>query len=140
MTFAAVILLLLLFASGSHVAAGMGLVASVLILFMHGVPAVVIGQTAFKAIDSYPLVAAPFFMLAGDLMTRGNIANIIVDLVGRVVRAVRGGLAVTVMISCVFFAAVSGSSVASAAAIGSATVKVLREGNYPAHFSAGLVA
>jgi len=140
LTLVAVILLLLLFASGSHVAVGMGLVASVLMLFQHGVPAVVIGQTAFKAINSYALVAAPFFLFAGDLMTRGSIAQIIVELVGRLVRTIRGGLALTVMISCVFFAAVSGSSVASAAAIGSATVKVLRDENYPAHFAAGLVA
>lgn len=140
MTAVALILLFLLFATGTHIAAAMGLVSIVLLLFGQGIPPVVIGQTAFKAVDSYALAAVPFFILAGNLMTRGNIAEIIVNLIGSVIRAFKGGMALTVMMSCVFFAAVSGSSVASAAAIGRSATNVLRDDNYPPEFSAGLVA
>ncbi|MCZ2098375.1 MAG: TRAP transporter large permease [Burkholderiales bacterium] len=137
---AAVVLMLVLLAIGSHVAVAMGLVTTGLILMLDGVPTTVIAQTAFKSVNSYPLMAVPMFVLAGNLMTKGNIAGLMIDLIGSIVRAVRGGLALTVMIACVFFAAISGSSVGSAAAIGSATVSGLRGEEYPPRFSAGIVA
>jgi C4-dicarboxylate transporter DctM subunit len=140
LTAMALVLLLVLFALGTQIAIGMAAVATVLMLLLDNVPAVVIAQTAFKSVNSYALVAIPFFVLAGDLMMRGNLAAIIVELVGSVVRAAKGGLALTVMAAAVFFAAVSGSSVAGAAAIGRSTVSSLRAENYPAHFAAGLVA
>jgi C4-dicarboxylate transporter DctM subunit len=138
--FLAVVLMLVLLAIGSHVAVAMGLVTTGLILMLDGVPTTVIAQTAFKSVNSYPLMAVPMFVLAGNLMTKGNIAGLMMDLIGSIVRAVRGGLALTVMISCVFFAAISGSSVGSAAAIGSATVSGLKKEEYPPRFSAGIVA
>jgi len=138
--FIAVILMLLLLAIGSHVAVAMGLVTTGLILMIDGVPMTVISQTAFKAVNSYPLMAVPMFILAGNLMMRGNIAGLMIDLIGSIVRAVQGGLALTVMIACVFFAAISGSSVGSAAAIGAATIEGLKREEYPARFSAGIVA
>jgi len=73
-------------------------------------------------------------------MMHGNIAGLMIDLIGSVVRAARGGLALTVLIASVFFAAISGSSVGSAAAIGAATVEGLKREEYPARFSAGIVA
>lgn len=136
----AVLLMLALLAIGSHVAVALGLVTTGLILMIDGVPMTVIAQTAFKAVNSYPLMAVPMFILAGNLMMRGNIAGLMIDLIGSLVRAVQGGLALTVMIACVFFAAISGSSVGSAAAIGAATVEGLKREEYPARFSAGIVA
>ncbi|MDP1691126.1 MAG: TRAP transporter large permease [Burkholderiaceae bacterium] len=137
---AALVLMLFLLAIGSHVAVAMGLVTTGLILMLDGVPTTVIAQTAFKSVNSYPLMAVPMFVLAGNLMMRGNIAGLMIELIGSIVRAVRGGLALTVMIACVFFAAISGSSVGSAAAIGAATVEGLKREEYPARFSAGIVA
>lgn len=136
----AVVLMLVLLAIGSHVAVAMGLVTTGLILGLEGVPITVIAQTAFKSVNSYPLMAVPMFILAGNLMMRGNIAGLMIDLIGSLVRAVKGGLALSVMIACVFFAAISGSSVGSAAAIGAATVDGLRKEEYPPRFSAGVVA
>jgi len=138
--FLAVVLMLALLAIGTHVAVAMGLVTTGLILMIDGVPMTVIAQTAFKAVNSYPLMAVPMFILAGNLMMRGNIAGLMIDLIGSIVRAVQGGLALTVMIACVFFAAISGSSVGSAAAIGAATIEGLKREEYPARFSAGIVA
>jgi len=139
MTFA-VLAMLVLLAIGAHVAVALGLVTTGLVLSIDGVPMTVIAQTAFKSINSYPLMAIPMFVLAGNLMMKGNLAGLLIDLIGSIVRAVRGGLALTVMITCVFFAAISGSSVGSAAAIGAATVKGLSAEEYPPRFSAGIVA
>lgn len=136
----AVVLMLALLAIGSHVAVALGLVTTGMVMMINGVPMTVIAQTAFKSVNSYPLMAIPMFVLAGNLMMRGNIAGLMIELIGSLVRAVQGGLALTVMIACVFFAAISGSSVGSAAAIGAATVNGLRAEEYPARFSAGIVA
>ena len=131
---------LLFLAIGSHVAVALGLVAAVLLLWFGGVPNTVIAQTAFKSVNSYALMAVPMFVLAGNLMMRGRIAELMIELTGSLVRAVRGGLAQTVLLTAVFFAAISGSSVGSAAAIGASTVEGLRRDNYPPRFAAALVA
>lgn len=136
----AIILVLLLLGIGSHVSVVLGLITAFLVLSMEGVPSTVIAQTAFKSINSYSLMAIPMFVLAGNLMMKGGIAHLIIDLVNAVVRAFRGGLALTVLITSVFFAAVSGSSVGAAAAIGSSSVDVLKRENYPTRFSAAIVA
>jgi len=132
--------LLVLLALGAHVGTAMGLVSSAMVMSVDGVPLTVVAQTAFKSINSYPLMAIPMFVLMGNLMMRGNIVAVMIELIGSLVRCVRGGLALTVMLACVFFAAVSGSSVGSAAAIGAATVDGLKRENYPPRFSAALVA
>ncbi|OZI28312.1 hypothetical protein CAL18_02800 [Bordetella genomosp. 7] len=132
--------LLVLLALGAHVGTAMGLMSSAMVMSVDGVPLTVVAQTAFKSINSYPLMAIPMFVLMGNLMMRGNIVALMIELIGSVVRCVRGGLALTVMLACVFFAAVSGSSVGSAAAIGAATVDGLKRENYPPRFSAALVA
>lgn len=132
--------LLVLLALGAHVGTAMGLISSAMVISVDGVPLTVVAQTAFKSINSYPLMAIPMFVLMGNLMMRGNIVAVMIELIGSLVRCVRGGLALTVMLSCVFFAAVSGSSVGSAAAIGAATVDGLKREHYPPRFSAALVA
>lgn len=132
--------LLVLMTIGVHVAVSMGIVSSLMVLSIDGVPVTVIAQTVFNSVNSYPLMAIPMFILMGNLMTRGRIVSILLLLIGSLVRAVRGGLALSVMLSCVFFAAVSGSSVASASAIGSAAVAELKREQYPARFAAALVA
>ncbi|MFC0220130.1 TRAP transporter large permease [Pseudochelatococcus lubricantis] len=134
-----VVLLLALLAVGMHVGVAMGL-SAIVILWLEGLPLQAVAQNAFKSVNSYALVAVPFFILAGELMMRGRIAEVLVDLIGAVVRVIRGGLALTVMLGCIFFAAVSGSSVASAAAIGRSSVSILASDGYPKHFSAALVA
>jgi len=132
--------LLGMLALGFHIAVTMGLVSSALVLSMPSVPVTVIAQTAFQSINSYPLMAIPMFILMGNVMTRGNIVGVLIELIGSIVRCIRGGMAITVMLSSIFFAAVSGSSVGSAAAIGSATIEGLKREKYPVKFSAALVA
>jgi C4-dicarboxylate transporter, DctM subunit len=137
---ATIVAMLALMAAGVHVAVAMALAGAFLALVSVGVPVAVIAQNAFTSVDSYALVAIPFFIWAGDLMMRGRIAAIIVDLIGSLVRPVRGGLALTVLAACVFFAAVNGSSVATTAAVGASSVDNLRRENYPPRFAAALAA
>ena len=118
--------MLILLAIGTHAAVAMGLATAFLVLSIDGVPVTVIAQTAFKSVNSYPLMAIPMFVLAGNLMMSGKVAGLMIDLIGSLARVIRGGLAFTVMLASVFFAAVSGSSVGSAAAIGDATVEEMR--------------
>lgn len=133
-------LILVLLALGTHVAVALGLVTAILVLSVQGVPVTVVAQTAFKSVNSYPLIAVPMFILAGNLMMHGRIAGMMIDLVGTLVRVARGGLALTVLVTSVFFAAVSGSSVGTAAAIGRSTVEGLQSEAYPPRFSAAIVA
>ncbi|MBB4265656.1 TRAP transporter large permease [Roseospira visakhapatnamensis] len=135
-----VLALLLLVAMGVHVAIALGIIAVALMLFSFQIPPVLIAQMAWGSIDSYALVAIPFFIFAGNLMSRGDLALVILNLVGSVIRVFRGGVALALAASSVFFAAVNGSSVACTVALGPAAVKLLPKENYDVRFSAALVA
>lgn len=135
-----IVILFLLLASGIHIGVGLGLTAVALLYFAQGFPLEVIAQSAFKSVNSYALAAIPFFILSGDLIMGGKLGARVVDLTGVFLRRVHGGLAVAVMIVSVFFGAVSGSSVASAAALGRNTVDLLSGEGYPKGFVAGLVS
>ena len=136
----AILLMLVLFTIGVHMAVAMAVSGALLVLLASGVPLHTIAQNAFTSVDSFALVAVPFFIWTGDLMMRERIATVIVELIGTVARAIRGGLAVTVLLACVFFAAISGSSVATAAAVGASSVESLKKEGYPARFAAALAA
>jgi C4-dicarboxylate transporter DctM subunit len=134
------LLMLVLFTIGVHMAVAMAVCGALLVLFASGVPLHTIAQNAFTSVDSYALVAIPFFIWTGDLMMRGRLASVIVELIGTIARTLRGGLAITVLGACVFFAAISGSSVATAAAVGATSVESLKKEGYPARFAAALAA
>lgn len=134
------LLMLVLFTIGVHMAVAMAVSGALLVLFASGVPLETIAQNAFTSVDSYALVAIPFFIWTGDLMMRGRLAGVIVELIGTIARTLRGGLAITVLGACVFFAAISGSSVATAAAVGATSVESLKKEGYPPRFAAALAA
>ena len=135
-----IFLMLVLFTIGVHMAVAMAVCGALLVLFASGVPLHTIAQNAFTSVDSYALVAIPFFIWTGDLMMRGRLATVIVELIGTIARTLRGGLAITVLGACVFFAAISGSSVATAAAVGATSVESLKKEGYPPRFAAALAA
>ncbi|OAB55498.1 hypothetical protein AY600_16145 [Phormidium willei BDU 130791] len=139
-TLIALVCMLLLIAAGVHVALALGVVAAGLLSFNLGIPVVLISQMAWDSIDKYALVAIPFFIFAGNLMSRGDLALIILELVGSVLRWFRGGVALALATSSVFFAAVNGSSVACAVALGPGAVKLLPREGYSAQFTASIVA
>ncbi len=99
-----------------------------------------LAQRMFVSIDSFPLMAIPFFMLAGALMEYGGISRRIIAVAEALVGHYRGGLAQVTVVACGFFAALSGSSTATVAAIGSLLYPALVKANYDKSFAAGTVA
>ena len=124
---------------GVPIALALG-VATCVTLFYLGMPVAVVGQRIFTALDSSSIMAIPFFVLAGNLMTRGGISRRIVDLANELVGGVRGGLFYVMIISCGFFAALSGSAPATVIAIGAMLYPEMIKRGYPKERSAGLLA
>jgi C4-dicarboxylate transporter, DctM subunit len=111
-----------------------------LALHLHtATPLLVLPQQLFNALDNFVLLAIPFFILAGNLMTEGEIAHKLIDFMRCLVGNRRGGLAVATVLACIFFAAISGSSPATVVAIGSIMIPALVRSGYPEKFSVGLV-
>lgn len=92
-------------------------------------------QRAFTAVNSFPLMAIPFFMLAGSLMEHGGISKRIIRFTESLVGHFAGGLAVAGILACMIFAAISGSAVATVAAIGGLIVPEMVERKYPEAYS-----
>jgi C4-dicarboxylate transporter DctM subunit len=94
----------------------------------------------FGALDSFPLLAIPLFILAGDIMGQGGLATRLIAWVMSLIGGVRGSLALTAVASSTMFGAMSGSSVGCIAAIGRILYPALRSGGYSTAFSGGLIA
>lgn len=140
LTIIAFIALMVLVAAGIHIAIALGVVATLMLSFNLNIPVILIAQMAWDLIDGYALVAIPFFIFAGNLMTRGDLALVLLELMGSILRCFRGGIALALSLSSVFFSAVNGSSVACAVAMGPAAVDLLPREGYPKQFAASIVA
>jgi C4-dicarboxylate transporter DctM subunit len=103
-------------------------------------PLTLVAQQAFAALDKFPLAAVPFFILAGNIMGAGGISARLVEFAKSIVGGVQGGLACTCILTCMIFAAVSGSSVATTFAIGSILIPAMVRHGYPVSFAAALQA
>ncbi len=101
---------------------------------------ILVPKEMFTAIDKFPLAAIPFFILAGNLMETGGISRRLVDFAKSIVGGVQGGLPMTCVLTCMIFAAVSGSSVATTFAIGSILIPALVKHGYPTSYAAALQA
>ena len=94
----------------------------------------------FSAINKFPLAAIPFFILAGNLMETGGISRRLVEFAKSIVGGVQGGLPMTCVLTCMIFAAVSGSSVATTFAVGAILIPALVKHGYPTGYAAALQA
>jgi len=99
-----------------------------------------IPQRIFTALDSFPMMAIPGFVLAGVLMARGGISKYLIEALRAWIGHLPGGLAVVTIVACAIFAAISGSSPATAAAIGSIMIPAMISAGYKKRYSMGLVA
>jgi C4-dicarboxylate transporter DctM subunit len=90
--------------------------------------------------DSFPLLAIPFFMFAGQLMGAGGISKRIVNFADHLVGFVVGGLGMVTVLACMFFAAISGSAAATVSAIGSFMIPAMKKNNYSGAFAAAVTA
>ena len=129
-----------LFALSVPVAVAIGLAAVAGIVEFTRFPLIVAAQQIYVALDRFPLAAIPFFILAGNLMEVGGISRRLVGFARSLVGGIQGGLAVTCVLTCMIFAAISGSSVATTFAIGAIMVPALKRLGYPAAFAASLQA
>ena len=139
MTSAMLITMVLGFALSVSVAVSIGLAAIV------GIQAsqahmLISAKEMFNAINKFPLAAIPFFILAGNLMETGGISRRLVEFAKSLVGGVQGGLPMTCVLTCMIFAAVSGSSVATTFAIGAILIPALIKHGYPTTWAAALQA
>ncbi len=101
---------------------------------------IVVGQRMFTAIDSFPFMAIPFFMLAGGIMEHGGISQRLVRFASSLVGALTGGLGLITVVASAFFGAISGSNPATVAAIGGLMVPSMVKKGYQADFAAATAA
>lgn len=134
--FGALFFLILL---GVPVAISIGL-AGLAVLIKEGIPIVLMPQRMFAGTDSFPLVAVPFFILAGEIMAKGQVSKKLVDFADSFLGAIRGGLSLVSILGSMFFAAISGSGAATTAAIGAPMIPEMKEKGYDPAFSAALIA
>ena len=105
-----------------------------------GMPAALVGQRLFASLDSFPLLAIPFFILAGAIMEQGGISTRMINFANTCVGDTKGGLAIVTIIASMFFAAVSGSGAATAAAIGSIMIPAMVKKSYDVRFASATTA
>ena len=125
---------------GVPIGISIGSATVVTMYFTSKLPLIVIAQNAFTALDSFPLLAIPLFILSGNLMSYGGISRRLVSLADALVGFVSGGLAIVTVTACMFFSAISGSSVATVSAIGSFMIPEMTKKKYEPGFAAALTA
>jgi C4-dicarboxylate transporter DctM subunit len=112
----------------------------VAVLTIADVPTEAIQTYMFGSLDSFPLLAVPFFVLAGEIMAQGGIARRIIAMVMAIVGGVRGSLAVTTVAASELFGAMSHTAVGTVVAMGRMVYPTLKEGGYNDRFAVGLIA
>jgi len=132
--------LLLLIFIGAPILCAIGIVALLGIVLIPEIGPAIFPQKTFAMVDSFSLLALPYFILAGELMAAGGMSRKLVSFAETVVGHLRGGLGHASVVACMIFANVSGSAVASTSAIGSILAPSMRERGYKPGFSASLLA
>ena len=118
-------------------AAGMATIAGIIIA---DIPLALMAQSAWTAFEPFPLVTIPMFVLAGQLMEHGGMSERLIAIAQRLVGAYKGGIGLVTVVSCMFFAALSGSGPATTAAIGSITIPAMLKEKYKPRFAGAIAA
>lgn len=132
--------LLVLLIINVPIAVALGLSVVVVFMLEGNIPLLVVIQKMFNGTDSFPLMAIPFFLLAGKLMETGGISARLIRFANTIVGNLPGGLAIVAVMGCTFFAAISGSSAATTAAVGGILIPHMVKKGYDVRFSAALHA
>lgn len=114
--------------------------AALMILVKDGIPITVMAQKVYIGINSTSLLAIPFFMFAGEIMSRSGITKRLVDFANALVGWIKCGLCYVAVVSGIFMGGISGSAPADTAALGSILIPTMKEEDYPAPFAAALLA
>jgi tripartite ATP-independent transporter DctM subunit len=139
MSFVMLTTMALCFALSVSVAVSIGL-AAIAGMQMNNAHMLISVKEMFNSLNKFPLAAIPFFILAGNIMETGGISRRLVEFAKSVVGGLQGGLPMTCVLTCMIFAAVSGSSVATTFAIGAILVPALVKHGYPTGYAAALQA
>ncbi len=140
---ASIILILsacLFLALGVPVAFALGLATAATLILAESYPLMVLLKETFTGIDSFPLMAVPFFILAAELMSGGSLTEVLLRFAGQFVGHRRGGLGYTNVVSLTFFSGISGSALADAAGPGSMLIKMMDKAGYDRSYAAALTA
>lgn len=132
-------LLFILMFLGVPIAISLGLAGAVTIIFFSQDSVSSLAIKLFETSEHYTLLAIPFFLLAGAFMTTGGVARRLIDFANATVGHIRGGLAIAAVLSCMLFAALSGSSPATVAAVGSIAIAGMVRSGYPVGFGTGII-
>lgn len=132
--------LITLFLIGVPVAIALGLSTSLAMMVAGDISLLTLAQRAFVSLDSFPLLAIPLFILAGVIMEYGGISQRLINLANALTGHLTGGLAVVTIVTTMFFAAISGSSVAATAALGAILIPAMITRGYDKEFAGGVQA
>ncbi len=109
-------------------------------MLIKGIDLLTVPLRLFNGADNFPLLAIPLFVLTGSLMNSAGISRRLIDFASALVGFIRGGLAMVNIVTSMFFAEISGSAVADAAALGSIMIPAMRKKGYPLDFSAAVTS
>jgi tripartite ATP-independent transporter DctM subunit len=132
--------LLVVIALGTPIAFSLLICAVALMIQMDNFDTQIIAQNLMEGANNFPLMAVPFFMLAGELMNAGGMSQRIVGIAQALVGQVRGGLGYVAILAATIVASISGSAVADSAAVAALLIPMMRESGYNVPRSAGLIA
>jgi C4-dicarboxylate transporter DctM subunit len=136
--FFAVFFLLLL--SGIPIVFVLGITSLVMLFFFSTTPLLIIPEIMYNSLASFPLMAIPFFVIAAEFMSKGGSSRRLIEAANSIVGALPGGLAIVCVLCSMIFAAICGSSVATALAMGVIIIPAMMARGYSQTFSVGLVA
>jgi C4-dicarboxylate transporter DctM subunit len=128
------------FGLGMPIAFSLGVASVATLQFGSNLPLTLAAQRLFTGTDSFPLMAIPFFMLAGELMEAGGISRRLFDFAHALVGFVFGGLAMVAVVAAMFFAGISGAAAADTAAVGAVSIPAMIRKGYKKGFAAAVQA
>lgn len=126
--------------SGLPIAFVLGITSLVMLALYSATPLIMIPDVMFNSLNSFALMAVPFFVIAAQFMLRGGTSKYLIRAADCYVRHFWGGLAIVCVIGCMIFAAICGSSVATALSMGVIIIPAMIKGGYPRAFATGVVA
>jgi C4-dicarboxylate transporter DctM subunit len=132
-------LLVVLMLTGMPISIALGLTVMSFFFFLSDVPMASVGLKLFEGLNSFPIMAIPFFILAGNFLTNGGAAKRMIHFASTMVGHMYGGLGLAAVLACAMFAAISGSSVATVVAVGTIMMPAMQAAGYPKKFSAGVI-
>ena len=132
-------LLVVLMLTGMPISIALGLTVMSFFFFLSDVPMASVGLKLFEGLNSFPIMAIPFFILAGNFLTNGGAAKRMIHFASTMVGHMYGGLGLAGVLACAMFAAISGSSVATVVAVGTIMMPAMTAAGYPKRFSAGVI-